>query len=601
VFQQHFIFGNLAHAEHVMLLNQLGKEEVEKGHFICTEGEKGTSCYIISSGICAVLVKGQKVAELSAGQTFGELAMLYDVPRNASIVCASPKVSLFVISGVLYRRTMARARERTLNETVAFLNDHETFCNMTTMEKTMFASSLAPQSFKNGTKLNAECLYIVKSGSAEVVDQYKNRQVAGPGALISGVTMQSGVRAIDVTAISDLDCFAIGQKVIAKLFGNIGELMRCATVRNLLEHVGFYHELTDDQKTKVAGLFQEQRVRKGETIVTAQADPQLVIVIEGSISVAIPTAGNGGGKGFDSLVPASPDMNPELEIPHPNEVISGSAPPYHEMKELGRGKVFGEDTFTENGCMANWLVAKSDAVICRAGYDELCHTLRGKCDFTPPLTWIVQRNRVKDKLQNIFPFAPLHYDILDDVVEAFAKKVIAPNAILVSPTAALEGGTNKFWLVVEGEAVRRREGQPPEPLGAWSYFGTEQMMLGAPVDCEVTAAATGCTVLVLSRDKFKAVAGAVFGELETKTWYRSQRITIDSVFCIGLLGEGQFGVVRRVMVDDLKLKGGTSSRRASASSSRRAFSSEGYALKRINKKKAIQLDQQSPMRLAVAS
>merc|ERR1719424_1842365 len=70
-----------------------------------------------------------------------------------------------------------------------------------------------------------------------------------------------------------------------RLFGNISEVLRLSTVRSSLEPLIFFRQLSDKQQMMVAGIFQDQKVRKGEIIVSALADPQLVLVMEGEVSV----------------------------------------------------------------------------------------------------------------------------------------------------------------------------------------------------------------------------------------------------------------------------------------------------------------------------
>ncbi|KAA0149783.1 hypothetical protein FNF31_07160 [Cafeteria roenbergensis] len=55
---------------------------------IIRQGDAGDYFYVQVSGTCQVLVNGEVVLETSAGQSFGELALLYDSPRAATVVVA---------------------------------------------------------------------------------------------------------------------------------------------------------------------------------------------------------------------------------------------------------------------------------------------------------------------------------------------------------------------------------------------------------------------------------------------------------------------------------------------------------------------------------
>jgi MFS family permease len=60
------------------------------GTQIITQGHSGDRFYIISSGEVRVEVDGRPVRTLGAGQSFGEIALLRDIPRTASVTAISP-------------------------------------------------------------------------------------------------------------------------------------------------------------------------------------------------------------------------------------------------------------------------------------------------------------------------------------------------------------------------------------------------------------------------------------------------------------------------------------------------------------------------------
>ncbi|MFK7839235.1 MAG: cyclic nucleotide-binding domain-containing protein [Bdellovibrionales bacterium] len=80
---------------------------VPKGQLIVEEGEDGSCAYLIQSGSVSVYTNnsGQRVnlAKLSVGDIFGELALVFDEPRSASVV-ANEDCNLIVIT----RQTMQR-------------------------------------------------------------------------------------------------------------------------------------------------------------------------------------------------------------------------------------------------------------------------------------------------------------------------------------------------------------------------------------------------------------------------------------------------------------------------------------------------------------
>ena len=55
---------------------------------IVREGSTGTALYVVLSGRARVEREGKAIAELSAGDFFGELALIEEHPRSATVVAA---------------------------------------------------------------------------------------------------------------------------------------------------------------------------------------------------------------------------------------------------------------------------------------------------------------------------------------------------------------------------------------------------------------------------------------------------------------------------------------------------------------------------------
>ena len=85
------------------LLQTLGKvKQYEKGEFVCMENDEGYTAYLLLSGEVDVLLKSfydkpKVVAHLKQGTIFGEMSLLENKPRNASVIATTDMIKVLEI------------------------------------------------------------------------------------------------------------------------------------------------------------------------------------------------------------------------------------------------------------------------------------------------------------------------------------------------------------------------------------------------------------------------------------------------------------------------------------------------------------------------
>jgi CRP/FNR family transcriptional regulator, cyclic AMP receptor protein len=69
----------------------------EDGAVIVAEGEEGQGFYLIMSGEASVRQGGREINRMSAGDFFGEIALLEGTPRTASVIAIGAVVCLGIL------------------------------------------------------------------------------------------------------------------------------------------------------------------------------------------------------------------------------------------------------------------------------------------------------------------------------------------------------------------------------------------------------------------------------------------------------------------------------------------------------------------------
>jgi CRP/FNR family transcriptional regulator, cyclic AMP receptor protein len=120
------LFEGLSRKELVQLARVCEDLEVQPGKVLCKEGQIGHEFFVIVDGTVQVTRKGKPVATLTSGDFVGEIAMVTESPRTATVTAETP-VRFFVLTGRDFRavldknpnveRKVLRALARRLVET----------------------------------------------------------------------------------------------------------------------------------------------------------------------------------------------------------------------------------------------------------------------------------------------------------------------------------------------------------------------------------------------------------------------------------------------------------------------------------------------------
>jgi cAMP-dependent protein kinase regulator len=96
------LFNSLSEQDLAAVAQQSGEISVAAGTVLAREGDLGEEFFVIESGTAEVTHGGAAVAKLDAGDFFGEIALIREDRRTATVTATSPMV-LIVMTGSSFR------------------------------------------------------------------------------------------------------------------------------------------------------------------------------------------------------------------------------------------------------------------------------------------------------------------------------------------------------------------------------------------------------------------------------------------------------------------------------------------------------------------
>ena len=125
--KSNIIFSRLNEMQLTMLQQAMMEHKVETGQNVITQGEKGNHFFIVDQGELDVFVQGEdaevdpvRVKGFKAGESFGELALMYNCPRTATIQAITPAV-LWSLDRVSFRMIVLEANTKKAASYESFL------------------------------------------------------------------------------------------------------------------------------------------------------------------------------------------------------------------------------------------------------------------------------------------------------------------------------------------------------------------------------------------------------------------------------------------------------------------------------------------------
>ncbi|XP_033149443.1 cGMP-dependent protein kinase, isozyme 1 [Drosophila busckii] len=140
------------------LVDSMYSKSIDAGEFVICEGEVGAHLYVSAAGEFAVMQQGKVLDKMGPGKAFGELAILYNCTRTASIRVLTP-ARVWVLDRRVFQQIMMRTGLQRIENSVNFLKSVPLLRNLSVELLAKIADVLELEFYAAGT-------YIIRQGTA---------------------------------------------------------------------------------------------------------------------------------------------------------------------------------------------------------------------------------------------------------------------------------------------------------------------------------------------------------------------------------------------------------------------------------------------------
>ncbi|XP_063104896.1 cAMP-dependent protein kinase type II-alpha regulatory subunit isoform X2 [Cavia porcellus] len=241
------LFKNLDQEQLSEVLDAMFERTVKVDEHVIDQGDDGDNFYVIERGTYDILVtkdnQMRSVGQYDNRGSFGELALMYNTPRAATIVATS-EGALWGLDRVTFRRIIVKNNAKKRKTFESFIESVPLLKSLEVSERMKIVDVIGEKNYKDGDRIitqgeKADCFYIVESGEVRIMIRSKTKtnkdagnqeveiarchkgQYFGELALVTNKP-----RAASAYAVGNVTCLVMDVQAFERLLGPCMDIMK---------------------------------------------------------------------------------------------------------------------------------------------------------------------------------------------------------------------------------------------------------------------------------------------------------------------------------------------------------------------------------------
>lgn len=498
---KHFIFTSLSEENRVTLISQMKHYTLAPHEIVFEQEQPGVNFFVVASGQLEVIINSRRVNVLNPGDSFGELALLHDTVRSATVLTID-RSTMWGLDRKTFRSAVESVNAQNYQENKRFIESVPLLRILTPIQKETLVGSLSTLKFRSKERIVNEgdpgdLFYIIKEGTVVCLQGGKEIREMGRGDFFGEqALLYNSVRTASIMAVSDVKCVALGRDRLTKVLGSqLQQILYQNSKRMALDKSENLSKLDSDQSSRLISLMKVDTYLKGKLVIPAGTNKgaKLFIVLKGKLKTR---SGTIIGHHFTCL--------------GDKEIVS-QCPDIYE-----------EDIIADSDCdIAE--VTKPQFEECIGGHFEQA----------------TANNEALTVLKRVQVLRGLSLEKLTSLITALHIQDFPNGETIVQQNSPGE----TFFIIKSGKVDVMRDGVQVRSITKLDYFGERSVLFNENRTATVVASGPVSCWVLHRQDFFRLIDENIRSNLVKRIELQDDNISLRDLVAVKVLGKGMFGNV----------------------------------------------------------
>jgi cGMP-dependent protein kinase len=498
---KHFVFSHLNEEMGEMLIESMKHYTLSQGAIVFEQDMPATNFFVLATGRLEVLINGHRKNIIVPGTGFGELALLHDTKRTATIRTLE-KSTMWVLDRATFKSAVESVNSSSYQETKSFIESVPIFSILTPAQKEALLGCVVINRFMPGQRIVNEgdpgdLFYIIKEGSVICTQRQKELRTMSKGEFFGEqALLYNSTRTATITANGEVKCLCINRESLTKVLGSqLQNIIYRNSLKISIEKSQYLRVLTKDQQQK---LIECAKVRTfaPNSVVIPEGTPRtskLIILMKGKLKFT------GTGK----LVKVFSCVGEESITKETSDVYS-------------------ED-----------IIAEEDSDVAEIDRATFESCIGGRFDV------VSTNNEALSVMKKVNILSSLSHAKLAELLRMLKVQHYSDGEVIVRQNTT--GQT--FYIIKSGRVNVSIDNVNVRTITKLDYFGERSLMFNETRSATVTASGDVSCWILQKDDFFNVIDEPRRNQLLKRIELQDDNIMMEDLILVKTLGKGMFGNV----------------------------------------------------------